>query len=125
MKTRRLVRGRRESVWLDLRWRGQVWLVQRPATGVWAGLWSWPEFDALAAFETASLDWPGQGAALPSFTHVLTHFDWQLQPVRWTLPARTSARMQSRLQARWPSGRWFEVEAARALGLPAPLRKRL
>jgi hypothetical protein len=33
--------------------------------------------------------------------------------------------MQTLLSATWPSGRWFEVEAALALGLPAPLRKRL
>jgi A/G-specific adenine glycosylase len=125
VKSRRLVRGRRENVWLDLRRRGQVWLVQRAVTGVWAGLWSWPEFDSMDAFQAATRDWPGHSDVRAPFTHVLTHLDWQLQPVRWTLPARTPARMQTLLSATWPSGRWFEVEAALALGLPAPLRKRL
>jgi A/G-specific adenine glycosylase len=125
VKTRRLVRGRRENVWLDLRWRGQVWLVQRGATGVWASLWSWPEFDSTQAFDAATQGWPGRGEMLPAFTHVLTHFDWRLQPVRWTFPARTSAPARSSLLAAWPTGRWFDVDAALALGLPAPLRKRL
>jgi hypothetical protein len=29
------------------------------------------------------------------------------------------------LLAAWPAGRWFDIDAALALGLPAPLRKRL
>ena len=125
VKTRRLVRGRRDNVWLDMRWRHQVWLVQRPTPGVWAGLWSWPEFASIEAFEVATHGWPGRGDAGPSFTHVLTHFDWVLRPVRWTFPSRTSARTQASLLAAWPTGRWFDVDAALALGLPAPLRKRL
>ena len=59
------------------------------------------------------------------FTHVLTHLDWRLQPVRWTLPERTSAKALASLQQTWPSGRWFAIDDALALGLPAPLRKRL
>ena len=51
MKSRRRVRGRRDNAWLELRWRDQVWLVQRPAQGVWAGLWSLPELDSIAALE--------------------------------------------------------------------------
>ena len=62
---------------------------------------------------------------LVPFVHVLTHLEWHLQPVRWTFPARTSARTLAPLLARWPEGRWFAVERALALGLPAPLRKRL
>jgi A/G-specific adenine glycosylase len=125
VKTRRLARGRRENVWLDMRWRGRVWLVRRGAAGVWAGLWSWPEFESPAAFEHASSSWPGHGEALPAFTHVLTHFDWLLHPVRWTFPSGSSARTLAPLLAGWPTGRWFELDAALALGLPAPLRKRL
>ena len=125
VKSRRLVRGRRENVWLELRWRGQLWLVQRAATGVWAGLWSLPEFASIEAFEASASGWPGRAETLPAFTHVLTHFDWALQPVRWTLPSRTSERTLSSLVAAWPTGRWFEIDAALALGLPAPLRKRL
>ena len=125
VKTRKLKRGTREHVWLWLHWRDQVWLVQRPPTGVWAGLWSLPEFDSTAAFEAGSSGWPGEARALPSFKHTLTHLDWTLHPLRWTLPARTGAARVAELVRGWPSGRWFTQEAALAAGLPAPLRKLL
>ena len=69
--------------------------------------------------------WPGSGEALPPFVHVLTHFDWHLQPVRWTLPAQADAHTLAPLLAAWPRGRWFRPDEALALGVPAPLRKRL
>ena len=125
VKSRRGVRSRRDNAWLELRWRDKVWLLQRPARGVWAGLWSLPEFDSLVALQAATAGWPGRGEAMPAFVHVLTHFDWHLQPLRWTLPAATSAREVARLTAAWPEGRWFAIDEALALGLPAPLRKRL
>ena len=125
VKSRRLVRSRRDNAWLELRWRGQVWLLQRPLRGVWAGLWSLPEFESMRALDEATAGWPGRGEALPSFVHVLTHFDWHLQPLRWTLPASASARAVARCTSVWPGGRWFAIEDALALGLPAPLRKRL
>jgi A/G-specific adenine glycosylase len=125
VKTRTLKRGVREHVWLWLQWRDQVWLVPRPATGIWAGLWSLPEFESVTAFDAASAGWPGRGIALPSFTHVLTHLDWTLHPWRWALPARTSAERRAAIEQAWPGGRWFGHEAALAAGLPAPLRKLL
>jgi A/G-specific adenine glycosylase len=125
VKSRRLVRSRRDNVWLELRRRDQVWLVQREAKGIWAGLWSLPEFDSIAALDEAGAAWPGRGVPLAPFTHVLTHLDWTLRPVRWNLPARTPARIVGDIRTRWPSGRWFEIDAALRLGLPAPLRKRL
>ena len=123
VKTRRLQRGRREHVWLWLAWRDRIWLEQRPDRGVWAGLWSLPEFDSAHDFDAASVQWPGSGEALPSFTHVLTHLDWTLHPLRWTLPPRTAAARVEALVAAWPSGRWFSRDDALAAGLPAPLRK--
>ena len=125
VKTRRLVRGAREHVWLWLQRQGRVWLVQRPTTGVWAGLWSLPEFDSGIAFEATSGAWPGRGEPLPSFTHTLTHLDLTLHPVRWSLPDRVGAARVAAIEAGWPTGRWFSVPEALGAGLPAPLRKLL
>ena len=61
---------------------------------------------------------------LPAFSHALTHFDWQLEPLRWTLPARGAAAELKALEAHHP-GRWFETAEALALGLPAPIRRLL
>lgn len=125
IKSRRLRRGTREHVWLLLQWRDRVWLAQRPPTGVWAGLWSLPEFDSFEDFDAASGGWPGVAEPLGSFVHVLTHLDWTLHPVRWTLPPRTGAQRVEAITSRWPAGRWFTLDEARAAGLPAPLRKLL
>ena len=125
VKTRRLVRGRREHVWLWLELRGDVWLVQRADKGIWAGLRSLPEFDSVADFDAASANWPGTGVALASFTHALTHLDWTLHPVRWTLPAQTTEAQAAAIVERWVSGRWFGLGDALAAGLPAPLRQLL
>ena len=125
IKTRKLKRSKREHVWLLLAWDERLWLVRRPDEGVWAGLWSLPEFDSPASFAAANADWPGSGEALPSVNHALTHFDWTLHPIRWSLAARTSKARVAAMVSLWPHGRWFTHEQALAAGLPAPLRKLL
>jgi A/G-specific adenine glycosylase len=125
VKTRKLKRGTREHVWLWLRWCEQVWLVQRPQQGVWAGLWSLPEFDSPATLEATSAAWPGEVEPLPSFTHTLTHLDWTLHPCRWTLPDRCTVAQIAAITSAWPAGRWCGLDEALAMGLPAPLRKLL
>jgi A/G-specific adenine glycosylase len=125
VKTRTLKRGRREHVWLWLQWGDRLWLTQRPESGVWAGLWSLPEFDSFDAFGAASRDWPGVGETLASFTHVLTHLDWRLHPLRWTLPDETVPKRVKAVTAVLPAGCWVARDEALALGLPAPLRRLL
>lgn len=125
IKTRKLKRGRREHLWLWLQWGERLWLTQRPDSGVWAGLWSLPEFDSGEAFDALAAAWPGEGQALPSFVHVLTHLDWTLHPVRWTLPDGVGATRASAVTAQLPAGRWFAIDEALAAGVPAPLRKLL
>ncbi len=125
VKTRRIRRSRREHLWLWLCWQDRLWLTRRPDTGVWAGLWSLPEFESGDAFDALAAEWPGAGEHLDSFTHVLTHLDWRLHPVRWTLPARSSPAHVGGIVAALPAGRWFTFAEALAAGLPAPLRKLL
>ncbi len=131
VKTRKLKRSKREHVWLWLSWKNQIWLVQRPDVGVWAGLWSLPEFASFEALDAVAgaAAWPGEAERLPSFTHTLTHLDWTLHPVRWTLPVRTSAARVEAISTMCAGsqavGKWCSAEVALALGLPAPLRKLL
>jgi A/G-specific adenine glycosylase len=123
VKSRKLKRGRREHALLWLEQAGAVWLVQRPDTGVWASLWSLPEFESAEALQAALAGWPGESTVLPTLSHALTHFDWALTPVRHRLPPE--ARLGATLQARWPAGRWVERAALVEVGLPAPVRKLL
>jgi A/G-specific adenine glycosylase len=119
VKSRRLKRGRRSNALLCLRRGAQIYLVQRPQTGVWAGLWSLPEFAATADLDVAVQAWPGQGEWLPTVQHALTHFEWTLHPLAWSLPPRAKA------PAALPPGCWFSLPEALALGLPAPVRRLL
>jgi len=69
-------------VLLWLQQADRVWLVRRADSGVWAQLWSLPEFDTSVALERAVEHWPGTLEWMAPFKHVLTHFDWMLQPLR-------------------------------------------
>jgi A/G-specific adenine glycosylase len=119
VRSRKLARGARENWWLWLEHAGAVWLQQRPATGVWAGLWSLPLFDEEAALEQAVHGLGGSLEPRPPIDHVLSHFDWRLHPRRLLLPA------QRELQARLGAGRWVAHAALHTLGLPAPLKRLL
>jgi A/G-specific adenine glycosylase len=130
VKTKKTKRSRRENALLLLCQGEQVWLLQRPQKGVWAGLWSLPEFADAVALQTAVAPWPGQGEWLPTVQHALTHFDWTLRPMLWQLPART--KLTSKVTAKAladvlsnEAGRWVTRDVALTMGLPAPIRKLL
>jgi len=123
VKTRKLKRSRRAHALLWLRQGDAHWLVQRPDSGVWAGLWSLPEFDAVEDLQAAVHDWPGSLQPLLPIAHVLTHFDWALSPVRLDLSPQ--AAVDETLQARWPRGRWVRQADLARHGLPAPVAKLL
>jgi A/G-specific adenine glycosylase len=130
VKTKKTKRGRRENALLILCQADQICLVQRPQTGVWAALWSLPEFADVAALQSASAHWPGQGEWLAPIQHALTHFDWALQPMVWQLPTdkKSSAKVVSDLLKSVCGdlqGRWVTQEVALTMGLPAPIRKLL
>jgi A/G-specific adenine glycosylase len=121
VRTRRTRRGARRSTLLWLTHGDAVWLQQRPERGVWAGLWSLPEWDG----PPTPQGWPGEGALLDPFVHVLTHLDWELQPLRWRLPETLAAAERDPLTQALGPGRWWSTPQALALGLPAPVRRML
>jgi len=123
VKTRKLKRSA-QSLWLL--WvqakDAAVFLHKRPTPGVWAGLYCFALFDSREALEQAV---PARyRAALQDsavFTHVLTHKDLHLHPVRLQVPAASTA---------FPAlvvleGSWFTKDQWPQLGLPAPVRKLL
>jgi A/G-specific adenine glycosylase len=126
VRSRRLRRGRRENVLLWLTHGGTVWLQQRPTRGVWAGLWSLPEWPDEASLRASTATWPGAGTALPTIEHALTHFDWTLRPLRWELPADLPAAELAALESKLPlAGRWCSQDEALRVALPAPIRRLL
>ena len=117
VKTRKNKRSRRESWCLWLQSPGAVWLQQRPASGVWSGLWSFPLYESEAALAAAASALGVGTEAQPTLRHALTHFDWTLHPHR----AQCANRRE--VQAVLGAGRWVELDALHALGLPAPLTR--
>jgi A/G-specific adenine glycosylase len=123
VKSRLLKRSRLEHSLL-LATRGeQLYLVQRPARGIWAGLWTPPLFDNDDALLAVAGGGPGALDCWPPFTHVLTHRDWHLRPWLWTLPDSVPTAARQRLDEALSSGQWFGRDEAKALGLPAPVRR--
>jgi A/G-specific adenine glycosylase len=121
VKTRKLKRTS-EQLWLlqAVTRDGDVWLMQRPQTGVWAGLYCLPvfeSFEALLAALPAKYRTQLQDGAV--FKHVLTHKDLHLHPVQLNLPSAV------KLGAAMGEGQWVLQADWPALGLPAPIRKLL
>ena len=128
VKTRKLKRSRRANALLWLQRGERVWLVRRADRGVWAQLWSLPEFASAEALEAAVANWPGTLEWLPPFVHVLTHFDWQLEPLRLALSEPVPAPVREAIEAlalHGEPGRWVARSELDALGLPAPVRRLL
>ncbi len=121
VKTRKLKRTS-EQLWLlhAVTREGHVWLMQRPQTGVWAGLYCLPVFESfdslLAALPAKHHAQLHEGAV---FKHVLTHKDLHLHPVELTLSSAV------RLGNVICEGRWVAEADWPSLGLPAPIRKLL
>ena len=118
VKTRKLRRSA-QSIWLL--WAQDaaagVWLSKRPTPGVWAGLYCLPWFDNRAALQASVPQrWRSALQDDPPFTHVLTHKDLHLHPVRVRLPAAAMTSSQ---------GTWMGAAEWPGLGLPAPVRKLL
>jgi len=124
LKSRRARRGQRSNALLWLRHRDEVLLVRRPERGVWAGLWSLPEFSDLHSALSTVGPWHGHGEALPEIRHVLTHFDWHLQPLRWELPRRIANARREAIASHL-AGRWVSDVDALRMSLPAPVRQLL
>ena len=100
---------------------GELLLQQRPPTGIWGGLWSFPEF----ADENAIADWLAQQFAqtrviatqLPTLTHTFSHYRLHLQPVQVNLDANPARIMEG---GGWL---WYKAGTHFTGGLSAAVRQ--
>lgn len=97
----------------------RVLLERRPATGVWGGLFSFPEISSDADAES----WCGRNLnasvtgqrALPLIDHAFTHFDLTIEPTLLELEGHPSIVMDR------PEWLWYKPAMKSELGLPAPI----
>jgi A/G-specific adenine glycosylase len=107
----------RDCAWLVLLHEGRVLLERRPLTGLWGGLWTFPESNFAVAIPFArSLGCEiGRVRRGVRFDHVFTHFRLRVQPlfcrVRRVMP-----------RAERPGRKWFDIRMAAKAAVPAPVR---
>ncbi|HQN64830.1 MAG TPA: A/G-specific adenine glycosylase [Methylophilus sp.] len=82
---------------------GEVLLEKRASTGIWGGLWSFPEVENI----------PDDAELLPALTHTFTHFKLQIQP----------ALIFDKRQSNAPNTLWLTPDEALEAAIPTPIRK--
>ncbi len=112
----------KNTMMLILRRGDEVMLEKRPPTGIWGGLWSFPEVEneiAMAALMTQRYEISARLVkTLPILSHVFTHFKLHIQPqVLWaeTMPSKVSETGQI----------WLSIDDAIGAAVPTPVRKLL
>jgi A/G-specific adenine glycosylase len=126
----RKVRARPErEVWMLLARRndGAVRLIKRPASGIWGGLWSPPEFASQQEIELAIVQGAGVAPTLQpmeELRHAFTHFDLVIRPLRLDVAATdTGSPAPGALGVADSAARsmWYNPARPQAVGLPAPV----
>lgn len=111
----------RRATWLVLLHQGRVLLERRPPSGIWGGLWAFPEPGSGALRRHCSVVLGCDIAPprkLAAVEHGFTHFRLHAQPLRCTVKkaqprAETGARM------------WLDLAEAPRAAVPAPVRSLL
>lgn len=99
----------------------EVYLEKRPASGIWGGLWSFPEFETPLALR----DWCDQSSITqdadvwPALRHTFSHFHLDITP--------HCIKLQNPLLSVMEEGRgvWYNTRQSGALGFAAPVQRLL
>ena len=90
-----------------------------PGSGIWGGLWCFPELADPAQASDWCLDrWGVTPASIelwPGFRHTFSHYHLDIRPVRVTLPTNPAAVMEA------PDRLWYNRQQPAAVGLAAPV----
>jgi A/G-specific adenine glycosylase len=98
---------------------GDIWLERRPGSGIWGGLWCFPEVpDPGCAGKWCMDRWGLEPASIetwPAFRHTFSHYHLDISPVRVALPGIPGAVMEA------PDKLWYNSGQPAAVGLAAPV----
>ena len=98
---------------------GDIWLERRPASGIWGGLWCFPELASEREAENWCLDqWghaPDKATQWPSFRHSFSHYHLDIQPLQLTLATTPETVMEAGQQL------WYNRRQPPQIGLAAPV----
>ena len=111
----------REGRMLVIRNRGGDFLLQkRPVTGIWGGLWSFPQIEAgdepVTACEALTGETPQSLREGAPFRHTFSHFHLDLSPLHITVEGAAHHALEAAKLA------WYKP-GTRELGLAAPVKR--
>ena len=106
---------------LMLRYENELLLYRRPDTGIWGGLWSFPEYSSYEqALEQLAL-WNCSEQApqqtLPGFRHTFSHYHLDIHPILVDLATKPGQIMEANQAI------WYNRQQIGELGLAAPIKK--
>lgn len=97
----------------------EVMLEKRPDTGIWGGLWSFPETELTQNFNTLVQNKyhlkVHEKQPLPAFSHTFTHFKLHITP-QPLLVLKPTAQLQASTYV------WFHIDDAMGAAIPTPVR---
>lgn len=108
----------RHTSWLVLREGNRILLERRPSSGLWGGLWTFPELHTRDIEAHCRQEYGCEIAPprrLVRIEHGFSHFRLLATPVLCTVRARQA-------RAAEPGRRWWRIDAAFTQALPAPVR---
>lgn len=99
--------------------QGELLLEQRPPTGLWGGLWSFPECEKseLESRLVQELIDPAAIEILSEFRHTFTHFYLDITPIKLTV--------SSLQQIKEAKQQWYSPQSPSEIGLTRPVTKLL
>ncbi|MGF1615078.1 MAG: A/G-specific adenine glycosylase [Gammaproteobacteria bacterium] len=118
-RPRRLLPARQTVFLMVRRSDGRVLLERRPPTGVWGGLWGFPECSPETDLEGWCLHRFGQSpracSRLPVKRHSFSHYHLEILPILLEVDALPPSVMES------DSVVWYQAGESQIGGLPAPV----
>lgn len=103
---------------------GEILLQQRPPSGIWGGLWSFPECPAERDPEQWCEQVFGVVCALrarwPETRHTFSHFHLDIQPLYIEVNGVGAGKVME-----GGTALWYKTESFEQLGLPAPVKRLL
>lgn len=119
-KKPRKILPERKTVFLIIEYQHAIWLELRKPSGIWGGLYCFPQFeDEKAALNWLQLHHPKHNkiAALNLFRHTFSHFHLDIQPIHVSINAQNGFEDCA--------GIWYNPKTPISVGLAAPVKKLL
>lgn len=103
-----------------------VFLQKRPSSGIWGGLFAFPQFDSLAAckryLSAQNLLFSQQ---LTTFRHTFSHFHLDIVPILAEVPQNSVQEKSGiyRCSISSEGDYWYDLRRFNAVGLPTPIKR--